>query len=85
MGAEPHGSAPLDRTHCPHRVELGHMPRPLPPPRRVELAALDATFMYQYPDLPEPYHQSTVGIPHQPKKLSTAVVPGLVRISNRAF
>ena len=30
-------------------------------------------------------HKSTPGIPHQPKKQSIAVVPGLVRISNRVF
>jgi hypothetical protein len=48
-------------------------------------SALDATFMYQYPDLPESYHQSTPGIPHHPKFKGIAVVPGLVRISNRVF
>jgi hypothetical protein len=68
-------------------------PPPLPFPKgcgRLILAqrrnsALDARFMYQYQDLPEPYHQSTPGIPHHPKKRSIAVVPGLVRISNRFF
>ena len=32
MGAEPHGSAPLGRTHRPHCVGLGCLPCPLPPP-----------------------------------------------------
>ena len=36
-------------------------------------------------DLPEPYDQSTPGIPHHPKKGTFAVVPGLVRISNRVL
>ena len=49
------------------------------------IPALDATFMYQYQDLPKSYHQSTPGIPHHPKKPSLAVVPGLVRISNKDF
>jgi len=39
-------------------------------------------------DLPEPYDQSTPGIPHHPKKRSkrsNAMVPGLVRITNDVF
>jgi hypothetical protein len=36
-------------------------------------------------DLSKPYDQSTLGIPHHPKKRTFAVVPGLVRISNRVL
>ena len=50
-----------------------------PQPPRILLTlfqepALDATFMYQYPDLPEWLHQSTPGIPHHPKFKGIAVV-----------
>ena len=38
-------------------------------------SALDATFMYQYWDLPEWLHQSTPGIPHHPKFKGLAIVP----------
>ena len=60
-----------------------YTPTPTPPP--LLGSALDARFMYHTQDLPEPYHQSTLGIPHQPKKRSFAMVPWLVRISNMVF
>ena len=36
-------------------------------------------------DLSKPYDQSTPAIPHHPKKRTFAMVPGLVRISNRVL
>jgi hypothetical protein len=35
--------------------------------------------------LPTMVHKSTAALAHHPKKQSIAVVPGLVRISNRDF
>ena len=50
-----------------------------------EEAALDATFMYQYPGLVRT--TSSIHTHNSPpaKKKSFAVVPGLVRISNMVF
>jgi len=36
-------------------------------------------------DLPETYHKSTPGIPHQPKKRTLPGLPGLFGITNRVL
>jgi len=69
----------------PFRVGLGCMP---PPPRHcVELGctAIDAIFMYQSRVMPKSLHTSIWAKPHQPKKSHPAMMPVMVRISNRVL
>jgi hypothetical protein len=53
--------------------------------RQQDRSAIDAKFLYQYGLRPKSLHKCIWAKPHHPKKQSIAVVPGLVRISNRVF
>jgi len=64
----------------PYCSPLTNQAQPHSPP-----SAIDAIFMYQYRVMPKSLHTSIWAKPHQPKKGHPAMMPVMVRISNRVL
>jgi len=74
-----------DNTPTPQQCCWVGMPTTMMTNGGVGNPAIDAIFMYQYRIMPKSLHTSIWAKPHQPKKGHPAMMPVMVRISNRVL